>query len=124
MKQNRLRKRIVRRYATLYFIILIIFVALVVGPLVAGIFFNLITKLIPQEIKFQQTLLELSSPTGASFNQTMAIQIKPCLTTSTQHLRIKRPKKQSYQILEGSGGIPALILEVWHYGKYWAGNFC
>jgi hypothetical protein len=36
MKQNRLRKRIVRRYATLYFLIFIIFVALIVGPLVAG----------------------------------------------------------------------------------------
>ena len=36
MKQNRLRKRIVRRYATLYFIVFIIFVALIVGPLVAG----------------------------------------------------------------------------------------
>src|SRR5271170_8269029 len=36
MKQNRLRKRIVRRYATLYFVIFVIFVALIVGPLVAG----------------------------------------------------------------------------------------
>jgi len=36
MKQNRLRKRIVRRYATLYFIILVVFCALIVGPLVAG----------------------------------------------------------------------------------------
>src|SRR5271170_203677 len=38
MKQNRLRKRIVRRYATLYFLLFIIFVALVVGPLVAGMY--------------------------------------------------------------------------------------
>jgi hypothetical protein len=36
MKQNRLRKRIVRRYATLFFIILVVFIALIVGPLVAG----------------------------------------------------------------------------------------
>jgi len=36
MKQNRLRKRIVRRYATLYFVIFVIFCALIVGPLVAG----------------------------------------------------------------------------------------
>lgn len=36
MKQNRLRKRIVRRYATLYFILFIIFCALIIGPLVAG----------------------------------------------------------------------------------------
>jgi len=99
MKQNRLRKRIVRRYATLYFIIFIIFVALIVGPLVAGIFSIFITKLISQETKFQQILRELCSPTGGSFNRTMAIQIKPCLTTSTQHLRIQRPNKQSFQIL-------------------------
>src|SRR5579859_3086036 len=39
MKQNRLRKRIVRRYATLYFAIFVIFCALIVGPLVAGNFF-------------------------------------------------------------------------------------
>lgn len=38
MKQNRLRKRIVRRYATLYFAIFVIFCALIVGPLVAGKF--------------------------------------------------------------------------------------
>lgn len=36
MKQNRLRKRIVRRYATLYFFIFFIFCAIIVGPLVAG----------------------------------------------------------------------------------------
>lgn len=36
MKQNRLRKRIVRRYATLYFALLILFVALIAGPAVAG----------------------------------------------------------------------------------------
>src|SRR5947207_4947771 len=37
MKQNRLRKRIVRRYATLYFIIFVVFCALIIGPLIAGI---------------------------------------------------------------------------------------
>jgi len=54
MKQNRLRKRIVRRYATLYFIILIVFVALVVGPLVAGIYTLSDFTLISQEIMFQR----------------------------------------------------------------------
>jgi 1,3-beta-glucan synthase len=36
MKQNRLRKRIVRRYATMFFVMFIIFMALIVGPAVAG----------------------------------------------------------------------------------------
>ena len=36
MKQNRLRKRIVRRYATMFFALLILFVALIAGPAVAG----------------------------------------------------------------------------------------
>lgn len=36
MKQSKLRKRRVWRYAVLYFLMLIIFLALLVGPIVAG----------------------------------------------------------------------------------------
>lgn len=36
MKQSKLRKRRVIRFAILYFVMLVIFVALIVGPLVAG----------------------------------------------------------------------------------------
>ncbi|BFZ59169.1 1,3-beta-D-glucan synthase [Saitoella coloradoensis] len=36
LKQNKLRRRIVRRYATLYFAILIVFLALIVAPLIEG----------------------------------------------------------------------------------------
>lgn len=41
LKQARLRKRMVRKYCTLYFGILIIFVALIVGPSVASNYVNL-----------------------------------------------------------------------------------
>jgi 1,3-beta-glucan synthase len=36
MKQSKLRKRRVWRYAVLYFVLLILFVAMLVGPIVAG----------------------------------------------------------------------------------------
>jgi len=36
MKQSKLRKRRVWRYAVLYFVLLVLFLALVVGPIVAG----------------------------------------------------------------------------------------
>ena len=36
LKQSKLRKRRVWRYAVLYFVLLILFVALLVGPIVAG----------------------------------------------------------------------------------------
>jgi len=36
MKQTKLRRRRVFRYAILYFVMLVVFVALIVGPVVAG----------------------------------------------------------------------------------------
>ena len=36
MKQSKLRRRRVIRYAILYFVLLVVFVALIAGPLVAG----------------------------------------------------------------------------------------
>jgi 1,3-beta-glucan synthase len=36
MKQSKLRRKRVFRYAALYFIMLVVFVALIVGPIVAG----------------------------------------------------------------------------------------
>lgn len=36
MKQSKLRRRRVIRYAVLYFVMLVVFVALIVGPVVAG----------------------------------------------------------------------------------------
>ena len=66
MKQNKLRKRMVRKYATLYFGILILFLALVIAPAVAGKNLNLqslINKLPP----FASGLVQ---PTGQSNNDT------------------------------------------------------
>lgn len=43
MKQSKLRRRRVIRYAILYFVLLVLFVALIVGPAVAG-------KMIPDSL--------------------------------------------------------------------------
>ena len=60
LKQSRLRKRRVIRYAMLYFIMLIVFVALIVGPVVAR-----------KYITLNFTLpLELMQPTGQTNNDT------------------------------------------------------
>jgi 1,3-beta-glucan synthase len=52
MKQSKLRKRRVWRYAILYFVLLVLFLALVVGPIVAGknVLTNSLIKNIPQEL--------------------------------------------------------------------------
>jgi len=60
LKQSKLRKRRVIRFAILYFIMLIIFVALIVGPIVAGKFFGKLPK-IP---------MDLLQPTGQNNNDT------------------------------------------------------
>ncbi|KAI9833809.1 MAG: 1,3-beta-D-glucan synthase [Phylliscum demangeonii] len=64
LKQSKLRKRRVIRFAMLYFFLLIIFVALLVGPLVAGRF---ITKLphLPEG---------LLQPTGLNNNDTTSVE--------------------------------------------------
>jgi 1,3-beta-glucan synthase len=76
MKQNRLRKRIVRRYATLYFAIFIIFCALIVGPLVAGNFFVYATDILGNKVptSLGGSLLTnwgLIQPNNGNPNQTM-----------------------------------------------------
>lgn len=77
MKQNRLRKRIVRRYATLYFFIFFIFCVIIVGPLVAGMssivcFSNFAGSKVPTNLG--GTLLKnwgLIQPNNGNPNQTM-----------------------------------------------------
>jgi 1,3-beta-glucan synthase len=41
MKQTKLRRRRVLRYAILYFVLLVVFIALIVGPAVAGRYIKL-----------------------------------------------------------------------------------
>lgn len=52
MKQSKLRRRRVIRYAILYFVLLIVFVALIAGPIVAGKFLDLKSfgKQIPMQL--------------------------------------------------------------------------
>ena len=61
LKQSRLRKRRVIRFAIMYFFMLVIFLALLIGPIVAGKFIN--TK----SIKLPMQLLQ---PTGQNNNDT------------------------------------------------------
>ena len=51
MKQSKLRKRRVWRYAILYFIMLVVFLALIVGPIVAGN--KLLSPSLTDKIPFQ-----------------------------------------------------------------------
>jgi len=64
LKQTKLRKRRVVRYAILYFVILIIFAALIAGPIVAGKFLSSLPS-IP---------MELLQPTGLNNNDTSSSQ--------------------------------------------------
>ena len=60
MKQTKLRKRRVIRYAILYFVLLVVFLALIIGPIVAG-----------KYIKFNVNLpMEILQPTGFNNNDT------------------------------------------------------
>ena len=63
MKQSKLRKRRVWRYAILYFALLILFMALLIGPIVAGskILTDSLTSNIP---------MELYQPVGLNNNDT------------------------------------------------------
>lgn len=64
LKQTKLRKRRVVRYAILYFVILIIFAALIAGPIVAGKFLTSLPS-IP---------MQLLQPTGLNNNDTSSSQ--------------------------------------------------
>ncbi|CAN6639441.1 1,3-beta-glucan synthase component Fks1p [Trichomonascus vanleenenianus] len=66
MKQNRLRKRMVRKYATLYFGLLLLFLILLIAPAVAGKQVNTssLTKNLPE---FASGLIQ---PTGQDNNDT------------------------------------------------------
>jgi 1,3-beta-glucan synthase len=63
MKQSKLRKRRVWRYAVLYFALLILFLALLIGPIVAGS--NVLSASLIKDIP-----LELYQPVGLNNNDT------------------------------------------------------
>ena len=60
LKQTKLRKRRVVRYAILYFVLLFVFAALIAGPIVAG-------KFLKMSISIPMDLLQ---PTGLNNNDT------------------------------------------------------
>jgi len=71
MKQTKLRKRRVIRYAILYFFMLVIFLVLIVGPIVAGRFLTL---------SFLKDLpMEIMQPTGFSNNDTKSTPTGSCI---------------------------------------------
>ncbi|KAL2024990.1 hypothetical protein VTK56DRAFT_3689 [Thermocarpiscus australiensis] len=63
MKQTKLRRRRVIRYAILYFVMLVVFVALIVGPVVAG-------KFVPSSVFKSLSSTNLVQPTGLDNNDT------------------------------------------------------
>lgn len=63
MKQTKLRRRRVFRYAVLYFVLLIVFLALMVGPGVAG-------KYIPSSMFNMLDSTDLVQPTGLNNDDT------------------------------------------------------
>jgi 1,3-beta-glucan synthase len=69
LKQTKLRRRRVVRYAILYFFLLVVFIALLVGPVVAGKFLKL-TIDIP---------MDLLQPTGLNNNDTTSSVTGSCL---------------------------------------------
>jgi 1,3-beta-glucan synthase len=70
LKQTKLRKRRVIRYAILYFVLLVVFLALIVGPIVAGKQLKLNLPSLPMEIL---------QPTGYNNNDTKASTTGKCL---------------------------------------------
>jgi len=64
MKQSRLRKRRVIRFATLYFVLLVVFILLFFGPIIVSKFINLNS--------FGSIPLDLLQPTGQNNNDTFS----------------------------------------------------
>lgn len=69
LKQTKLRKRRVIRYAILYFVLLVVFLAIIVGPIVAG-----------KQIDLKPNLpMQLLQPTGFSNNDTGSDTTGQCI---------------------------------------------
>lgn len=69
LKQTKLRKRRVVRYAILYFVLLVVFLAIIVGPIVAG-----------KQLKLDVNVpMELLQPTGFSNNDTTDTPTGKCV---------------------------------------------
>jgi 1,3-beta-glucan synthase len=84
MKQSKLRKRRVWRFAVLYFVLLIVALALVVGPIVAGkdILSESLTNSIPMQL-YQPTGLNNNDTRGRNQTGTGAVSTGAQATAST-----------------------------------------
>lgn len=71
MKQTKLRRRRVIRYAILYFVLLVVFIAVMVGPVVAG-------KYVPSSL-LTSIPMDLVQPTGLNNNDTKESTTGTCL---------------------------------------------
>ncbi|KAF2685605.1 glycosyltransferase family 48 protein [Lentithecium fluviatile CBS 122367] len=71
LKQTKLRRRRVIRYAILYFVLLVVFVAVMVGPVVAG-------KYVPSSL-LTSIPMDLLQPTGLNNNDTKTTTTGDCL---------------------------------------------
>jgi len=65
MKQSKLRRRRVFRYAVLYFVMLVVFVGMIVGPIVAG------SKIPTKDISKSLGSFNLFQPTGQNNDDTL-----------------------------------------------------
>ncbi|KAG9237826.1 1,3-beta-glucan synthase component-domain-containing protein [Amylocarpus encephaloides] len=88
-KQNKLRKRRVWRYAVLYFLLLVVALALVVGPIVAGkmILSDSLTKSIPMDL-FQPYNLNNNDTLGRNATGTGAKSGKASASATATKLRL------------------------------------
>jgi 1,3-beta-glucan synthase len=64
MKQSKLRKRRVWRYAVIYFVLFVVFLALLVGPLIVG-------KMLLTDSLTSSIPMKLYQPTGQDNNDTL-----------------------------------------------------
>lgn len=98
MKQTKLRKRRVIRYAILYFVLLVVFLALIVGPIVAGTKFKLDLPSLPMDIL---------QPTGYSNNNTNALITGSCIQDNCPPYRGGPAKTGGADGTADSGGAAA-----------------
>ncbi|KAJ2896588.1 beta-glucan synthase component gls1 [Zalerion maritima] len=83
MKQSKLRRKRVFRYAVLYFVMLVVFVGLIVGPVVAGRFIpESLTNSIPMDL-YQPTSFSNDDTNGSSLTGTGAADYSGYLATAT-----------------------------------------
>ncbi|KAF1956695.1 beta-1,3-glucan synthase-like protein [Byssothecium circinans] len=77
LKQTKLRRRRVVRYAILYFVLLVVFVALIAGPIIVGKmdFMKNMTK--------DFSIMDLMQPAGLNNNDTKAVVTGTCVNNMT-----------------------------------------